>query len=71
MSEWLIPIIIVVIVLFYIGNLSNLQKNAKMPLRKKSLNDLKETLPRNHKTEHTLDTRSKHADMHVKKSQKR
>jgi hypothetical protein len=33
-----------------------LQKNAKTPLRKKGLNDLKETLPRNKKTEHKLPT---------------
>jgi len=56
MGEWLIPIIIIGIVLFYIGNLSTLQKNSKSPLRKKGLNDLKETLPRNNKTEHSLPT---------------
>ncbi|MDO7084598.1 hypothetical protein WNY51_02000 [Pseudocolwellia sp. AS88] len=56
MGEWLIPIVIIGVVLFYIGNLSTLQKNAKTPLRKKGLNDLKETLPRNNKTEHKLQT---------------
>lgn len=56
MGEWLIPIVIIGVVLFYIGNLSTLQKNAKTPLRKKGLNDLEETLPRSHKTDHKMST---------------
>ncbi|MCJ8321883.1 MAG: hypothetical protein MJK12_19770 [Colwellia sp.] len=56
MSDWLIIGIIVVVFMVIIGNLSTLQKNAKTPLRKKSLNDLKETLPRSHKTDHKLPT---------------
>ncbi len=49
MSEWLPLIVIIVIVLFVIGNYSTIQKNAKQPLRKKGLNDLEETLPRSNK----------------------
>lgn len=56
MGEWLIPIIIISVILFYIGNMSTLQKNSKTPLRKKGLNDLKETLPRNKRVEHQLPT---------------
>jgi hypothetical protein len=56
MGEWLIPVVIIGVVLFYIGNLSTLQKNSKTPLRKKGLNDLEETLPRNNKSEHKLPT---------------
>jgi len=56
MNDWLIIGIIVVVFMVIIGNLSTLQKNAKTPLRKKSLNDLKETLPRSHKTAHKLPT---------------
>lgn len=54
MGEWLIPIVIIGVVLFYIGNLSTLQKNSKTPLRKKGLNDLKETLPRDNKPENKI-----------------
>lgn len=56
MGEWLIPIVIIGVVLFFIGNLSTFQKNAKTPLRKKGLNDLKETLPRDNKTQHKMPT---------------
>ncbi|WP_245825349.1 hypothetical protein [Pseudocolwellia agarivorans] len=67
MGEWLIPIVIIGVVLFYIGNLSTLQKNAKTPLRKKGLNDLEETLPRSHKTDHKMPTVSNKADSPYKK----
>lgn len=67
MGEWLIPIVIIGVVLFYIGNLSTLQKNAKTPLRKKGLNDLKETLPRSHKTEHKMSTVKAKSDSPYKK----
>lgn len=45
MDSWIIIAIIVAVVATIIGNLSMLQKSAK-PIRKKSLNDLQETLPR-------------------------
>jgi len=56
MNEWLIPIIIIAAIALYIGNISTFQKNAKTPLRKKGLNDLKETLPRNNKSKHKMPT---------------
>lgn len=49
MDNWVTIAIIVVIVIFMIGNLSTVHKNSSMPLRKKGLNDLKETLPRTNK----------------------
>ena len=58
-SSWLPIIIIIGVVLFMIGNFSTVQKNAKTPLRKKSLNDLKETLPRTNKGKEEKKTFSK------------
>jgi len=55
-KETITLIIIVVIVLFLVGNLSTVHKTSNKPLRKKGLNDLKETLPRSNKTESALDT---------------
>ncbi|WNC73770.1 hypothetical protein RGQ13_07200 [Thalassotalea psychrophila] len=45
MDSWVIIAIIIAVVATLIGNLSMLQKSAK-PIRKNSLNDLQETLPR-------------------------
>lgn len=56
MNDWLIPVIIIAAVMLYIGNMSTFQKNSKTPLRKKGLNDLEETIPRNNKTEHKMPT---------------
>lgn len=50
MDSWIPLAIIIVIVLFIIGNFSTVHKNARTPLRKKSLNDLEETLPRTQKS---------------------
>ncbi|QOL25175.1 hypothetical protein LP316_12830 [Thalassotalea sp. LPB0316] len=55
MSDYTIAlIIIVVVILFLIGNFSTVQKTAKKPLRKKSLNELEETLPRSQKKKHVM-----------------
>lgn len=56
MDNWLTIAIIVLVFVVMIGNFSTFQKNSKTPLRKKGLNDLKETLPRSHKTDHKLPT---------------
>ena len=56
MDNWLTIAIIVLACVIMIGNFSTFQKNSKTPLRKKNLSDLKETLPRSHKTEHKLPT---------------
>ncbi len=54
MDSWIVPTLIIIALVLIIGNFSTLQKSAKTPLRKKSLNDLKETLPRSNKTEHKM-----------------
>ena len=55
MDNWIVPAIIIAAIALIIGNLSTFQKSAKTPLRKNSLNDLKETLPRSHKKDHKMD----------------
>ncbi|MEW6991696.1 hypothetical protein AADZ91_13565 [Colwelliaceae bacterium 6441] len=59
MDSWVAPVIIIIAIVVIIGNFSTVQKSAKVPLRKKSLNDLKETLPRTHKTDHKMKTVNK------------
>jgi hypothetical protein len=54
MDSWLIIIIFIAAIALVIGNFSLVQKNAKTPLRKKNLNDLQETLPRNKKASHKM-----------------
>jgi len=56
MDNWIVPLLIIAAIALIIGNLSTFQKSAKTPLRKKSLNDLKETLPRSNKTDHKMPT---------------
>ena len=56
MDNWIVPLLIIAAIALIIGNLSTYQKSAKTPLRKKSLNDLKETLPRSNKTNHKMPT---------------
>jgi len=58
-ETWLTPIIIIIALAILIGNFSTFQKSAKTPLRKKGLNDLKETLPRSNKSEVKKETFSK------------
>jgi hypothetical protein len=59
MDNWLSTAIIVIVLVIIIGNLSTFQKNSKQPLRKKGLNDLKETLPRSHQKDHKMPTVNK------------
>jgi len=54
MDNWLVIIIFIAALALIIGNFSLVQKNAKKPLRKKSLNDLQETLPRSNKVGHKM-----------------
>ncbi|NQZ79478.1 MAG: DUF2897 family protein [Colwellia sp.] len=56
MDNWIVPLLIIAAFAIIIGNLSTFQKSAKTPLRKKGLNDLKETLPRSNKTDHKMPT---------------
>lgn len=55
METWIAPTLIIIALVLIIGNFSTFQKSSKIPLRKKGLNDLEETLPRTHKTAHTLE----------------
>ena len=56
MDNWMPYIIITIALVVIIGNLSTFQKNTNQKMRKKNLNDLKETLPRSQKTAHKMDT---------------
>lgn len=59
MDNWIIVVVFVVFALVIIGNFSTVRRNAKTPMRKKSLNELEETLPRTNKKEQKMDTFSK------------
>lgn len=56
MDNWTPYIIIVIAIGVIIGNLSAFQKNTNQKMRKKNLNDLKETLPRSNQSEHKMAT---------------
>jgi len=56
MDNWLAIFMIVITVVIIIGNLSTFQKSSNQKMRKKSLNDLEETLPRTNKSVHKMDT---------------
>jgi len=56
LNNWLSISIIIIAFVLIIGNFSTFQKNSKQKLRKKGLNDLKETLPRSNKQNHTMNT---------------
>jgi len=56
MDNWLAIFMIVITVVIILGNLSTFQKSTKQKMRKKSLNDLKETLPRTNKSDHKMPT---------------
>ena len=58
-ESWVAPTIVIIALVILIGNLSTFQKSAKTPLRKKGLNDLKETLPRTKKSAHKMASFSK------------
>ncbi len=55
-DDWLAYLIIGIAVVIIIGNFSTFQKNTNQRMRKKNLNDLKETLPRSQRTEHKMKT---------------
>lgn len=60
MDNWVPYIIIGIALVLIIGNFSTFQKSSHHKMRKKNLNDLEETLPRSHRTEHKMPT-VKHA----------
>jgi hypothetical protein len=59
MNDWITIFFIVLVLVILIGNFSTLEKNSKQKLRKKGLNDLKETLPREKRSEHKMPTINK------------
>jgi len=69
-EDWVAPAIVIIALVILIGNLSTFQKSSKTPLRKKGLNDLKETLPRTQKSAHKMATLPKNpaADYKTKNS---
>ncbi len=56
MNNWIAIFLVVIIMVIIIGNLSTFQKSSKQKMRKKSLNDLKETLPRTNKHAHKMES---------------
>jgi len=54
MNDWITTALIVLACVIIIGNFSTFEKNSKQKLRKKGLNDLKETLPRSNKSQHKM-----------------
>ncbi len=59
MDNWIAYLIIGLAAVIIIGNFSTFQKSTHHKMRKKNLNDLKETLPRSQRTEHKMSTVSK------------
>ena len=56
MDNWLAIFMIVITVVIIIGNFSTFQKSTKQKMRKKSLNDREETLPRTNKSAHKMES---------------
>lgn len=56
MDNWIAYVFIAIAFVIIIGNFSTFQKNTHQRMRKKNLNDLEETLPRHHKTDHKMST---------------
>ena len=56
MDDWIAYIIIGIALVLIIGNFSTFQKSTHHKMRNKNLNDLEETLPRTHRTEHKMPT---------------
>ena len=59
MDNWIAYAIITIAFVIIVGNFSTFQKNTNQRMRKKNLNDLEETLPRNNKTDHKMPTLDK------------
>lgn len=56
MDNWIPYIIIGIALVLIIGNFSTFQKSTHHKMRKKNLNDLEETLPRSHRSDHKMPT---------------
>jgi hypothetical protein len=56
MDNWIAYVMITIAIVIIVGNFSTFQKNTNQRMRKKNLNDLEETLPRSHQTDHKMST---------------
>jgi len=56
MDNWMAYVMITIAFVLIVGNFSTFQKNTNQKMRKKNLNDLDETLPRSHKSDHKMPT---------------
>jgi hypothetical protein len=56
MDNWIAFVMITIAVVIIVGNFSTFNRNTNQRMRKKNLNDLEETLPRSHKTDHKMST---------------
>lgn len=56
MDNWIAYVMITIAFVIIVGNFSTFQKNTNQRMRKKNLNDLEETLPRSHTTDHKMST---------------
>lgn len=54
MDNWLAIAMVVIAIVIIVGNLSTFHKSSNQKMRKKSLNDREETLPRTKKTSHKM-----------------
>lgn len=59
MQDWVPILIVIAVVCMIIGTFSTLNKSAKQPLRKKSLNELEETLPRTNRVKNSSHDKDK------------
>ena len=64
MNDWIPIIFILLALVIIIGNFSTFEKSSKQKLRKKGLNDLKETLPRENRSKHKMSTINKKKHYH-------
>ena len=60
MDNWLAIFMLVLSIVIIVGNISTFQKSAKHKMRKKPLNEMKETLPRSKKNNETAKTKNRH-----------
>jgi hypothetical protein len=65
MNDWIPIIFILLALVIIIGNFSTFEKSSKQKLRKKGLNDLKETLPRENRSKHKMSTINKKKNMTI------
>jgi hypothetical protein len=60
MNNWLAIFMVLISIVIIVGNISTFQKSTKHKMRKKPLNEMKETLPRSKKNNETAKTKNRH-----------